>query len=458
MRIALNIKARVTLWYIFILSVALVFLSLVSYFVLSHNINDRIHSPINPFYTQVMVENPTPALTDSTQNFVHLTTYSLGEGQVKTIQTEPENITYINSTFGIFSLNQKEFITSQVFGTQSVSVYGRLSQATPDILEILVVLQSTTATGDIMKAFAEVLYFTTPVTVLIAGVAGFFLVRCALRPIDVITRNARGIQAKNLNLRIPDTGNDELGKLSKVLNQTLDRVQKAFENERNFAADASHGLKTPLAIMQGEATLALSGGRTREEYQNTLISISTEISRLSSTIDRLLNLEGMDNDSSFLKFKTVNLNNLMSDIAEDIAILCETKGLNFNINGLESENAILIKGDVTKLRELFLNLADNAIKFTGKGGDVTLSLDCQRDFARIALKDTGIGISAEHIHNIFDRFYRAGESADETIPRAGLGLSLCKKIAEVHGGKIEVESIEGVGSTFTVLLPVEPDT
>jgi signal transduction histidine kinase len=230
----------------------------------------------------------------------------------------------------------------------------------------------------------------------------------------------------------------------------LERLQRAFDRERRFTTDASHEMRTPLSVIQGEATLALSKERSKEEYQRSLELISQEASHMISVVSKLLGLAEVDAGRESLNFEEVSLKELLTELASDIRVLCEDKSICFQ---LQAPDAIIVKGDRVKLRQLFLNLLDNAIRHTPQGGSIFVSLNKQGDSAYVSVRDTGVGISEEHLPHIFERFYRVDKSRSRSEGGAGLGLSICQRIAELHGGKIEVESKVGEGSTFTVLLP-----
>jgi signal transduction histidine kinase len=460
MRFFSSIKGRVTLWYIFILAVALFFFGAVSYLILSQNINDSFDLSVTPYYMQVKVEGYTASgETDEDYDFKSVITYYLSREAVDRIKSSSASIDATDMPYGRLSLDQKAFITDAVSGAQSVSVYGRLSSAEPGTMEVLVVLQSVDDADEIMAAFMRVLYITTPLTLVVAGGLGFLLIWRALRPIDDITRAAEGLDVRSGNAAISVKSSDELGRLSAVLNRAFGDVQETVKREREITAETSHNLKAPLAVMKGEATLALRGGRSREEYEETLFSISDEIGRLSSTIDRLLKLERMEKDGGETDLlKEMDLKPFLDDVAEDIKVLCEDKSVDFKYETLPSEDAVLIKGNAGRLRELLFNLADNAVKYTPSGGSVTLKLDIRGGEALVSLRDTGEGIPARDIPHIFERFYRTGISGPhEEFPGAGLGLAFCRVVAVRHGGSIDVKSRRKKGSTFTLRLPlIEP--
>ena len=259
------------------------------------------------------------------------------------------------------------------------------------------------------------------------------------------------LKKRTLSRRIEIQNRDELGRLAATLNQTFNRLQQAVQRERQFSSDASHELRTPLSIIQSEATLALKKDRTPEEYRKSLVSISQSTGQMSATINKLLFLSRMDSGKDQLNLTRVNLSDLLADVASNIEALCEEKSLLFDSSLAEG---IYIEGDNVKLRELFLNLLDNAIKFTPTGGKVSLTLTKNEKQAAVVVSDTGIGIDEDHLPHIFERFYRVEKTSSEENKGSGLGLAICKQIVGLHKGHISVKSKVGVGSTFTVILPV----
>jgi signal transduction histidine kinase len=203
--------------------------------------------------------------------------------------------------------------------------------------------------------------------------------------------------------------------------------------------------------MQSETTLALSKTRSPEEYRKSLEVISEEITHMSSVISKLLFLARVDNGKDNLNLSRVSLNELLSELASDVEVLSEDKSLNFE---LKLDDHLEVIGDKVKLRELFLNLLDNAIRCTPPHGRIIVSLSRSGDKALIAVADTGVGISEEHLPHIFERFYRVNKSHPADNSGSGLGLAISKHIAEMHQGVIEVSSRAGLGATFTVVLPL----
>jgi heavy metal sensor kinase len=366
--------------------------------------------------------------------------------QLKLVSNSP---LLIHTPLGQVTINQGEFITPEMEGEQQVQLFLQPSASNPGHYEVLASIRPVEV-DTTLAAFRRSLLLVIPITVVLAAGFGFLLIWQMLKPVNEIARAAREIKEKDLSRRIEVQNQDELGKLAVTLNQTFERLEHAFQRERQFTSDASHELRTPLSIMQSEATLALKKDRSQEEYRKSLVSISQEIAHMSSITGKLLFLSRLDNGRDKLNLTAVNLSDLLADLASNIEALCDEKSLLF---GSSLADNIFIKGDSVKLRELFLNLLDNAIKFTPPGGRIGFFLK-KEDQAVVEVVDTGIGISEEHLPHIFERFYRIEKTSSLENNGSGLGLAICKQIAELHQGHISVRSQTGQGSTFTVTIPL----
>jgi signal transduction histidine kinase len=230
----------------------------------------------------------------------------------------------------------------------------------------------------------------------------------------------------------------------------IHRLHQSFAQVRQFSADASHELRTPLTIIRGEIELALRSPKTPEEYRSVLESTLEEIMRLTSIIDNLLMLAKADQGTYHANFSEVDLKALVDELYEDSEVLAESKNIHVELRAGEP---ITIVGDRLRLRQLMLNLIDNAIKYTPDGGTVKLSLEGHNGSAVFAVQDTGIGIPLEEQEKIFNRFYRVDKARSRELGGTGLGLSIARWIAELHRGTIGVQSEPNKGSTFTVTLP-----
>jgi heavy metal sensor kinase len=271
--------------------------------------------------------------------------------------------------------------------------------------------------------------------------------------VDKIAQTAQEIEENDLSRRINVNTKDELGRLAATLNAMIGRLDKAFQRQKQFTSDASHELRTPLAVIEAESTLALQKERPANDYRQSLETISQEATQMSSLIEQLLTLARADAGKEQWNFTKVNLGKLITNLSADAEVLCQEKGLSFQLGQTQD---LVVKGDEARLRGLFMNLLDNAIRYTPAPGTISVSIRREGQMAVAAVKDTGIGIPAEDIPFIFERFYRVDKSRSRAEGGTGLGLAICKHIAEAHGGKIEVESQVGAGSTFSVSLPLQP--
>jgi heavy metal sensor kinase len=292
-----------------------------------------------------------------------------------------------------------------------------------------------------------------PIAVVVSVVGGLYLANKSLRPVDEVTTRARKITAENLDQMIPPRRvNDEIGRLISTFNDMIARLHSSFAQVRQFSADASHELRTPLTVMRGEIELALRNPKTPEEYRTVLESALEEIVRMSSIIDNLLTLAKADQGTCEVSLSEVNLGSLMQELYDDSEVLAEGKGIRITLG---KSDPITIVGDRLRLRQLFLNLIDNAIKYTPDGGTVSFSVERVNGAALFRVEDTGIGISPGDVDRVFDRFYRVDKARSREIGGTGLGLSIAKWIAELHRGKISVRSEVDRGSVFSVELPLQ---
>jgi heavy metal sensor kinase len=305
---------------------------------------------------------------------------------------------------------------------------------------------------DLLDSLYLIFILLLPLALGVSVVGGLALANKALRPVDEITTRARKITAENLDQSIPQlNAHDEIGRLTATINDMIHRLYSSFAQVRQFSADASHELRTPLTIIRGEIEIALRSTKTPEEYREVLESTLEEIMRLTSIIDNLLMLARADQATYQANFSEVDLSGLVDELYEDSEVLAQRKHIQVH---LVRNTPITIVGDRIRLRQLFLNLVDNAIKYTPEGGSVSLVMDRQNGSAIFEVRDTGIGIPPEETEKIFNRFYRVDKARTREFGGAGLGLSIAKWIAELHRGTITVQSEPQKGSTFTVKLPI----
>ncbi len=303
----------------------------------------------------------------------------------------------------------------------------------------------------LLDSFRMLLFWSIPATLLLASAGGYFISRRALKPVDDITATARSIGIANLSSRLPATGaGDELARLASAWNEMLARLETAVNRLRQFTADASHELRTPVAIIRTTAELALRRERSGEEYREALRQIAHESERETQLIEDLLTLARSDAAGSAFPLEPLDLVPLVREVAAQASLLAEAGGLRMEVT--LPAHAPFVQGNSAALRRLVLILLDNAIKFTAPGGSVAVSLT-GAPVPTLAIRDTGAGIAPEVLPHIFERFYRADPSRNRDAGGSGLGLAIAKWIAERHHASIEALSVPGQGSEFTVRFP-----
>jgi heavy metal sensor kinase len=304
-----------------------------------------------------------------------------------------------------------------------------------------------------LHRFALLLFISIPTLLLCAAAGGYWISGRALAPVDQITRTARTISAQNLSSRlVVPNSRDELQRLSETLNGMLERLEAAFKKITQFTADASHELRTPVAVMRTRAELSLRKARSADEYRDVIAEVLAELEKTSGLIEQLMFLARADSGAETLHFRATNVAEVLREACHQGSALAEAKQIAFQEQ--ISRDSMWIQGDASSLRRLFLILIDNAVKYTPASGQVEVSLQRNDGFAVAEVRDTGIGITEADLPNVFERFYRADKARTRELGGVGLGLSIGRWIAEVHAGTIEVRSAPGRGSIFQIRLPI----
>jgi heavy metal sensor kinase len=292
-----------------------------------------------------------------------------------------------------------------------------------------------------------------PSALVLASVAAYIITRSAFRPIATMVAKARQISASNLDQRllVPET-KDEIRQLAETLNSMIERIDRAFNAQRQFIADASHELRTPLTIIYGELEFAkrrVDDGETIESLQNSL----SEIDRLARMAESLLLLARLDSSASLMTFSPVRLDELLLECVQLVNKIAAQKGIQIKVH---VDEVVEIQGDSERLKGALLNLLDNAVKYSQTSGEVRVTLSLltsPHKQAQITVADNGRGISLDDRPRIFERFYRASSIRGEGSG-SGLGLAIAQRVISLHGGSIQVASEFGKGTVFTVNLPI----
>ncbi|MEJ2739354.1 MAG: ATP-binding protein [Dehalococcoidia bacterium] len=462
-----SIKFRFTLWYLLILAATLVLLCTGIYFLLYHTLYSSLDDSLEretletsrsaTLYTDISAGN----IKQPSRDLLMLAYFSGNElvkfsDHEQYILDDEIIIQVITTGRMLFTTDTTEGEEFRCFGTrlppgQENSIPRTLPLEEKNRPVVLISGRPVEPIEESLAALVNIFMFAIPACLLIAGGGGVFLARRALKPVDIISRTAHEIEEGDLSRRIDIKTKDELGRLAFTINQMIGRLEKSFARQKQFTSDASHELRAPLAIMQAESTLALQKERDAAAYRQSLETIAQEFDHMAATVDQLLSLARSDAAVEQLSPDEVNLADLLRSLISDVSVLCQDKGLSLEP---DMNNDVIITGDKGKLKRLFLNIMDNAIRYTPRGGTILVSLSCEGQTALVTIRDSGTGIPEEHIPYIFDRFYRIDKARSRAEGGSGLGLSISRQIVEAHGGEISVKSQIGKGSTFTIKLPL----
>lgn len=305
-----------------------------------------------------------------------------------------------------------------------------------------------------LAQFRFQLFIVVIVGTLMSGVLAWLLTRTGLRPLREITAAMQRVGARGLDERLGrNRWPQELAAMAGEFDEMLERLQEAFQRLSQFSADVAHEFRTPLSNLMISSSFLLSREHENEEYRQALAANLDEFERLKRMVDSLLFLARADNAEAVLKKTKVDAASLAAGVLDFFSALAEERGV-----ALISEGNGQVLADETLLRMALANLVSNALRHTPRGGRVGLKIEEQKDGCHITVSDNGVGIAAQHLPRLFDRFYRvdaarANVSADSGV---GLGLALVRTVASLHGGTVKVESVEGAGTTMTLVLPPNP--
>ena len=447
-----SIKFRLTLWYLVAVAVLLIVFGTVAYYLLSknlyRNLDESLRARVIELQGSIRIEGNRVFFD---QNVNELVLIYDADGAL--LQRLGPNVEFSNigktverALFGISS-----FVSAETPDGPHVRLYAAPFNVDSRTRVAIVVGRLPNNVLNMLAVFRMVILNSSVLVILLAGVGGWFLAGRTLKPVERMADIARGIGESDLSRRIDVESDDELGRLASTLNGMIARLEEAFGKQRRFVADASHELRTPLAVIQAESSLVLEKPRSPDGYRRSLELVSQEVAYMSEIVGKLLDLARSDAGSEPVNLQDVNVAELLTELSQDIEALAQEKGLRLSFAPMDG---VTVRGDRIRLRQLFLNLLDNALRYTPEGGTISGSVVREDDQAVVSIADTGIGISEEHLPFIFDRFYRVDKVRTDGEGGTGLGLSIATSIAKMHGGAIEVESSVGRGSTFRIILPL----
>jgi two-component system, OmpR family, sensor kinase len=306
---------------------------------------------------------------------------------------------------------------------------------------------------DVLQSLLTTLVIALPLIVIAAVAGGYVLTRSALQPLGQIATIAETITSRNLNERVPESGTgDEIEQLTNSLNRMMARLEESFQQIHRFSADASHEIRTPLAILRGELEELLREPHLTAELRESVSSALEEAERLSRIVEQLLEMTRLETGEKLSHLTRFDLTELILTAVDQLRPLADEKNLHLRFEGTQSVD---VRGDPLRLRQVVVNLVDNAIKYTTPGGSISVTTAATGNRAILEVRDTGIGIPENAIPHVFERFYRVGGDRSRQLGGTGLGLAIVKSICTAFGGDVSVYSELGSGTTFRVELPRE---
>lgn len=479
-RLALPIRVRLTLWYTGVLAVVLVAMAALTYSALSRIAARQAEQTLRETAATVLVSlrvlgSATPpalrsrAVAAASDRFRYadrrILLYDDGQPVVASLappdrsaspfQLSPSDRRLVAA---VRSGRRSVLLPPPQPGLSAVRAHIRHPRFAGGRLAV-VVLGSTRAEDALLADVRRYFLVFIPLALLVAALVGYFLAARSLAPVAAMARQAERIGASNLGERLPVANpGDELGRLAAVLNSLLSRLHDAFEQQRRFMADAAHELRTPVAVIRGEAEVTLAGSAPDSaEYRDALGVVAGESARLSGIVDDLFTLARADAGEVPVRPRPLYLDEVVSETSRAVSTLAAHDHIQLTVDAHEE---MPYTGDEALLRRLLMNLLDNAVKYTPPGGRIHVTAGRRGDRYRLTVSDTGPGIPPGDRDRIFQRFHRVDQArtsapaAEARQTGAGLGLPIARWIAEAHGGRLLLAESTPAGSTFVAELPV----
>ena len=480
-----SVRVRLTLWYTAVLAVVLVALSLITYFIFWQSTVRRTDADLaelsNAFLTTLNAEFNDQASPDAfkaaaqvaiTEHRFRDHVFAIFDARGNLVVTSqdvplatPGNDTapaglLTSTSFQRFfdAVSRSDRFFGKVLGNKAgYRAFGRRF-TTGGKAGTLVIFQSLHAQQEMLEEVTATFAWVIPIALLLASGGGYFLARKSLAPVVAMSSQAGRIGAANLHERLAvQNERDELGHLARSFNNLLDRLSQSFERQQRFMADASHELRTPVAIMRGEAEVALSQKvRSAEEYRESLDALHQEAERLTHIVEDLFTLTRADAGQYPIQPRDFYLDELVTECVHSARTLALAKKISLNFEG-PAESPI--HADESLVRRMILNVLENGIKYSRQGGRITVTCGRTGDEYALSITDSGPGIPAGMQSRIFERFFRGDKARSRSVSDdggAGLGLSISRWIAEAHHGRLELTRSDSTGSTFTAYLPANP--
>lgn len=445
----LSIRTRIILLYMTLLTGVYCAFSAYIYFDLSRFLQRGLEQALSRRATQIAVamEQYTPA--NRIQIGVEIQVRYSPELNERVIQITDEQNHPLYASKNVDLLGNDSFTTANAFSTPAY-LRAQLTKSFPDHQYMIEVAGPTSEISVALSNLLATLAYGFPPLCLIAISGGYLLLGRALHPIDEIISAAEIISTQNLSGRLPvPQSRDEFQRMSQALNRMIERLQEAYLVSSRFAADASHQLRTPLTIMRGELETLIREVRSQDEILDCLGSVLEESERLTRIVEGLLFISRLEVGEAKMNREALDLAKLVDSTIDQMLLLAEEKNISVERH---LEPTALVHADPVRIRQAVINLLDNALKYTPEKGCIQIRVFVSSTNAILEVEDSGVGIAPEAIPMVFQRFYRAPETA--TTPGSGLGLAIAESIVQAHSGSLSLKSTVGKGSCFTIRIPL----
>jgi len=463
-----SLRARVTTWYVGLLAAALVVFGACLYFGFKHYLDNALEDALagearsiaQTFVSEVENRGPAWLSAELSESYPS----ENGEHYIRISRLDPGGdyqVLYQSADARDLSLATPQLMTRghlhdpglriETRNDQKIILYSlpyKLSSGT------LYLIETGTPHGrveQLLRSLLEILLTLTPLVLLGAAAGGYLMMAQPLKPVVSLTLQAERIGIGELGERLPviRTG-DELERLSLSLNRMISRLEEALAHNRRFSADVSHELRTPLTILRGELEHVIQMRNAGPGVAESVGSALEEIERLAKIVESLLTISHLDSGGAGIEFNRFDLQELVKTTAEQMKLLADEKQITMRS---DSSGPVYSFGDESRIKQVLVNLLDNAIKYSREGGQVVTSVRTEDNNAVLTVRDDGAGIPSHALPHVFERFYRAEKARPRGTAGAGLGLSIVQAICRAHGGTVSVTSTEGRGTTVHVRLP-----
>jgi heavy metal sensor kinase len=462
-----SLRARVTTWYVALLAAALVVFGAALYFGIQGYLRTSLqHSLTNE--AKAIAENFLPfeeqkgaqwmageiAESDAPEHSGRFVRVTRQDGNVlyESGDSRDPYIDASNISHPPFSDSAESFRQETQVGRHHLLLYTLPFTSSSGTKYLIEIGGSFAPIERVLSSLLRILLLITPLILIAAAFGGHLLMTRPLRPLVVLTEQAEQIGTHGLGERLPVIASgDEMERLSLSLNRMISRLEDALDHNRRFSADVSHELRTPLTILRGELEQVVQTPKLPRPVSEAIGSSLEEIDRMAKIVENLLTIARLDTGADAMDLQLVDLSELAQWTVDQTHLLAEEKQI--SMHSTRSGSALIL-ADPGRVKQVLVNLLDNAIKYTANGGEIRVSVSVAQRMAVLEVSDTGIGVPAESLPNVFERFYRSDKARSRESGGTGLGLSIVQAICNAHGGSVAIQSTEGRGTTVHVEFPL----